>query len=92
MTQKEDQESAIRQLAREIRMRRCDLRVMTHIGGGSLKSQIKKANKFGARIGLIIGEAEMVDETVTVKPLQGGDQRTVKIDKLFELLMDLKED
>jgi len=45
--------------------------------GGSFKSQMKKADASGARYALIIGEDELAKNAVTVKPLRGGEQRTV---------------
>ncbi|MBI3371933.1 MAG: histidine--tRNA ligase [Betaproteobacteria bacterium] len=44
--------------------------VVQHCGGGSLKSQMKKADASGARVALIIGEDELGAGEVTVKPLR----------------------
>lgn len=74
MPQSDSCEAAIRTLARELRSTDATLRVLTHIGGGSLKSQLKKADKSGAKIALIIGEGELASDTVLYKPLRGGDQ------------------
>jgi histidyl-tRNA synthetase len=52
--------------------------VSCHCGGGSIKSQMKKANRSGAQIAVIIGEQEILDNTLTIKPLrQPIDQITV---------------
>ena len=64
----------VRALARRLRSECSGLRIMTHIGDGSLKSQLKRADKCGAQVGLIIGETELSQETVVFKPLRGGDQ------------------
>ena len=45
------------------------LRVVQHHGGGSFKSQMKKADKSGARFALILGDQEVRSQTVVVKPL-----------------------
>ncbi|HUQ28386.1 MAG TPA: histidine--tRNA ligase, partial [Usitatibacter sp.] len=45
--------------------------------GGSFKSQMKKADASGARFAVIIGDEEVAQGKVTLKPLRGGDQRTV---------------
>lgn len=45
-------------------------RVMCHCGGGSMKSQMKKADRSGAQVALIIGDDEYSEGTVTVKPLR----------------------
>jgi len=44
--------------------------VLMHVGGGSFKSQMKKADASGARYALIIGEDELKAGKVTVKPLR----------------------
>lgn len=45
-------------------------RIQAHCGGGSFKSQIKKADKSGAQIALLIGEDELASEQVTIKFLR----------------------
>ena len=53
-------------------------RVRCHCGGGSFKSQMKKADQSGALYALILGENELAEGLVTVKPLrQHGEQRQV---------------
>ncbi|RLA45759.1 MAG: histidine--tRNA ligase [Gammaproteobacteria bacterium] len=70
-----------------------DLDIVQHAGGGSFKSQMKKADKSGARAALIWGEDEVAAQVVSVKPLRdtGGDgeralQQTVPAEKLQETL------
>jgi histidyl-tRNA synthetase len=46
------------------------VRLMTHCGGGSIKSQMKKADKSGADIALILGEDEIREGKVTLKYLR----------------------
>jgi histidyl-tRNA synthetase len=63
------------------------LRILQHTGGGSFKSQMKKADKSGARLALIWGEDEVAAQAVTVKPLRdGGGQRTVPLNELVTTL------
>ncbi|MEO8485565.1 MAG: histidine--tRNA ligase [Betaproteobacteria bacterium] len=51
---------------------------VVHAGGGSFKSQMKKADASGARYALIVGEDEAAAGTVAVKPLRDdGEQRAV---------------
>ena len=45
--------------------------------GGSFKSQMKKADASGARYAVIIGDDEVASTRVTLKPLRGGEQRTL---------------
>ncbi|MFE8069624.1 histidine--tRNA ligase [Marinobacteraceae bacterium S3BR75-40.1] len=64
--------------------------VVNHCGGGSFKSQMKKADKSGAKIALILGEQEIQEHHVTIKPLRGqGDQETVSMDRLEKHLLGL---
>lgn len=44
--------------------------IQCHCGGGGFKSQMKKADRSGARFALIIGEDEVAEGKVTVKPLR----------------------
>ena len=56
-------------------LRDAGLRVALHCGGGSFKSQMKKADGSGACCALIIGDDEAQTGQATVKPLRGeGEQ------------------
>ncbi|PIE44341.1 MAG: histidine--tRNA ligase [Gammaproteobacteria bacterium] len=46
------------------------LRVLSHCGGGSFKSQMKKADKSMAKLALLIGEDEFLAGELTLKPLR----------------------
>lgn len=67
------------------------LALHVHCGGGSFKSQIKKADKSGARLALILGEDEVAQGTLGLKYLrEERDQETLPraaaLDRLRELL------
>jgi histidyl-tRNA synthetase len=63
------------QLAESIRDEMPRLKLVVHAGAGSFKSQMRKADKSGARLAIILGEAEIEAGTVSVKDLrQQGDQ------------------
>ena len=91
MPQQIECEPAIRRLARMLRAQFPLLRVMTHIGGGSLKSQLKKADKAGADIALIIGQMELENESVVYKPLRGGEQEALTEAELLNRISKLKD-
>ena len=58
-------------------------RIVQHCGGGSFKSQMKKADKSGARVALIWGEDEVANDSVTLKPLrEGTEQQRVSVNEL----------
>ena len=54
-------------------LRDAGLAVAQHGGGGSFKSQMKKADASGARYALIIGDNEVAAGAVAVKPLRDGN-------------------
>jgi histidyl-tRNA synthetase len=57
-------------LAAELRARVAGLRLQTNCGGGSFKSQFKRADRSGAGIALVIGDDEAERGLVTWKPLR----------------------
>ena len=69
-------------------LRALGVNVQMHAGSGegvgSMKSQFKKADKSGAAFALIFGADELVQNTVSVKPLRevGGAQRTESLANL----------
>jgi histidyl-tRNA synthetase len=54
-------------------LRSAGVSVQMHAGGGSLKSQLKKADASGARHALIFGGDELARGEVSVKSLRDGD-------------------
>jgi histidyl-tRNA synthetase len=60
-------------------------RVVQHCGGGSFKSQLRKADASGALVAVILGEEEATAGEATVKPLrEQRDQVRVAIERLCE--------
>jgi histidyl-tRNA synthetase len=64
-------------LAEQLRDQLHGCRLQVHTGGGSFKSQLKKADRSGAQLALVLGEQELASGTVGFKPLRGGEQRSV---------------
>ena len=79
-------EAALRcglEVAEELRNDNPGLKLELNMGGGSFKSQIKRADKSGALLALVFGEAEVAGREAGVKPLRSDeDQTTVPIDTL----------
>lgn len=70
-------------LAERLRDQIPGLRLLTNCGGGSFKSQFKKADRSGARYALVIGEDELQRGVAGVKPLRDdGEQREIALDAL----------
>ena len=75
-------------------MRSGGFAVHLHCGGGSFKSQMKKADGSGAQVALIIGDEEAEANAVSVKPLRSGceqpaEQVRVGFDELADHLGDI---
>jgi histidyl-tRNA synthetase len=67
--------------------------IQLHCGGGSFKSQMKKADRSGAAVALIIGEDELASNSVMVKPLRGqAEQQQVSRDQVASELVALLAD
>jgi len=65
------------QAAETIRSQLPELKLMMHCGGGSMKSQMKKADKSQAKFALIVGEDEAKQEKLTLKALRKEMQQQV---------------
>ena len=64
-----------------------NLAIQVNLGGGSFKSQFKRADKSGARYALVYGESEVSSNSVTLKPLRGeGEQATFLDEELASWL------
>ena len=63
--------------------------MLLHCGGGSFKSQMKKADASGARIALVIGDDEAQANEISVKPMQGGEQERVSVQNLTSTVVRL---
>jgi histidyl-tRNA synthetase len=73
-------------LAERIRDSLPEFRLITHCGGGSFKSQFKRADKSGARWTLILGEEEVAKQLVGIKTMSTGEQQMVPWDSLVDYL------
>jgi histidyl-tRNA synthetase len=71
-------ETAGMRLAESLRDELEGLRLEVNCGGGSFKAQLKKADRSGAEVAVIIGENEVERQVVALKPLRGdGEQQEV---------------
>jgi len=69
------------------RLRDCGLTVIYDCGGGSFKSQMKKADASGARHAVIVGDDEAQMREVSVKPLrEAGEQTRCALERAAELI------
>ncbi len=65
------------------------LNVLLHCGGGSFKSQMKKADGSGALFAVVIGDDEAATGEAQLKPLreEGAGQKKMKVDELAEAIV-----
>ncbi|WP_084004371.1 histidine--tRNA ligase [Terasakiispira papahanaumokuakeensis] len=76
-------------LAERLRSELPELRLQTHCGGGSFKSQMKKADRSGAAIALLLGEDEVAQGQVSIKYLrEARDQVSVALGDLASYLKE----
>lgn len=74
-------------LAERLRSELPQLRLLTHCGGGSFKQQMKRADRSGATWALLLGEDEIEQGCVTVKPLRDEqEQQTCALGDLGQFL------
>src|SRR5476649_2568156 len=70
-------QGAAMQLAESLRDALPELKVMTNYGGGNFKKQFARADKWGARVALVLGENEVAAHQVVIKDLLNGEQETL---------------
>jgi histidyl-tRNA synthetase len=74
-------------LAEQLRDAWPDLKLQINLGGGSFKTQFKRADKSGAQFALVLGDDEMARGAVSVKDLRRGvAQEECAIDRISERL------
>jgi histidyl-tRNA synthetase len=82
-------ELAVLPLAEQLRDQIPGLRLLVNAGGGSFKSQLKKADKSGALYALVLGEDELARRVIACKPLRGqGEQQDLAWDTLSSQLSE----
>lgn len=69
-------------------LRRKDISTETGLEGRSLKSQMKAANKLGARYVLMIGDDELEKGVVTLKDMEDGQQETIDVQMIGSTIED----
>ncbi len=71
----EEAEAVALKFAEQVRTDKPGIRLQMNCGGGSFKNQMKKADKSGASVALILGDEEARSEQVQVKDLQGNNEQ-----------------
>lgn len=77
-------------VAEQLRNALPDLRLRVNAGGGSFKSQFKKADKSGARLALVFGDDEAAADTIQIKPLMDDQaQERIALDQAPNRIAEL---
>lgn len=75
-------------LAERLRSERPQLRILTHCGGGGFKQQIKRADRSGAQLAILLGENEISQGVASVKYLrEDREQSEVAISELAGFIL-----
>ncbi|WP_437613515.1 histidine--tRNA ligase [Erwinia sp. V71] len=70
-------QSAAMIVAEKLRDALPELKLMTNYGGVNFKKQFARADKWGARVALVVGEDEVKAGQVVIKDLRTGEQQTL---------------
>ena len=78
-------------IAHHLRSLNAEIVLDIHLSTGSLKSKLRRANKDNADYAIIIGENELNNNTVLLKPLKDElkDQQIVSLDELYNFYKTL---
>jgi histidyl-tRNA synthetase len=77
------------EIAEKLRRNIPTLRILANLGGGNFKAQFKRADRSGADLALVLGEEELKQSIVTIKPLRTeAGQRQVALEELCSWLSD----
>ena len=77
------------QLAEQLRDTIAGVRVELNLGGGSFKSQMKRADNSNAQSALILGERELAEGSIGLKPMQTREeQSSVGLDDVASILAE----
>ena len=66
------------------RLRSRGIKIERDYGNKSIKAQMKRADKLGAGVVLILGDNELVSGNIIIKNMQSGEQEQIALDKLEE--------
>lgn len=65
-------------------LRKANINVAESLGRDSLRAQLARADKLGVEYTLILGQKEVLDNTIVIRKMDAGVQETVKLDTVVE--------
>ena len=80
-------------IAETLRAQAAGVRLIMDCAGGSLKSQLKRADRSGARLALILGDDELENNGLSVKPLrENSPQVLYNLERVVAELLRVRDD
>ncbi len=74
-------------VAERLRDEIAGIKVEMNLGGGSFKSQLKRADKSGAQYALVLGDDEIENNCIGLKPLRSDEQQcSLAMERLIDTL------
>ena len=67
-------------------LRKAKISISESLGRDSLRTQLARADKLQVQYTLILGQREMLEETIVIRKMDTGEQTTVKMEKVVEEL------
>ncbi|MBI1984831.1 MAG: histidine--tRNA ligase [Candidatus Wildermuthbacteria bacterium] len=67
-------------------LRKANINTAESLGRDSLRAQLGRADKLGVEFTLILGQKEVLDNTIVIRKMDTGAQETVKLDHVVEEL------
>lgn len=80
-------------IAETLRARVPGIRISMDCAGGSFRSQMKRADRSGALLALILGDDELANHALTIKPLrEASAQKSCNLEKAVAELLRVRDD
>ena len=80
-------------IAETLRARVPGIRITMDCAGGSFRSQMKRADRSGALLALILGDDELANSALTIKPLREvSPQKTCSLENAVTELLRVRDD
>ena len=67
-------------------LRKSRISIAESLGRDSLRTQLARADKLQVQYTLILGQREVLDETIVIRTMDTGEQVTVKMEKIVDEL------
>lgn len=67
-------------------LRKAKISIAESLGRDSLRTQLARADKLEVEYTLILGQREVLDETIVIRKMDTGEQQTVKVARVVEEL------